>query len=126
MKLLWITGFLICLSGNYALAQENSTVPDRADQKITSSLNIDNEDDFQNLVKKTNTYIKLFNRSERGIDSWNRYQSWVDIKKGVTGKERYVSYGLYSLYKDVLSDKIPKAREAAAQSPSLRNWMLPF
>jgi hypothetical protein len=55
------------------------------------------------------------NRTLRAVDSWSRYTSWVDVKKGPTGKERYIDYGLYGLY-DV-RDEIAKARAALAAEP---------
>lgn len=37
---------------------------------------------------------------QRGISSYDRYRSWCckNLKKGPTGKERYISYGLYGLF----------------------------
>ncbi|CAM5765863.1 YiiG family protein [Bosea minatitlanensis] len=75
------------------------------------------EAELQAAITKSNAYTALMNRTLRAIQSWERYASWVDMKKGPTGKERYISYGLYSLY-DVTGE-IRKAEEAAAREPKL-------
>lgn len=71
--------------------------------------------DLDAKISKVNVYIALMNRTLRASESWSRYASWVDIKKGPTGKERIV-YGLYGLY-DVQSE-VEEARNAADASPS--------
>lgn len=75
------------------------------------------EADLQAAIAKSNAYTALMNRTLRAIQSWDRYASWVDMKKGPTGKERYITYGLYSLY-DVAGE-IKKAEDAAASAPAL-------
>jgi len=75
------------------------------------------EAELQAAITKSNAYTALMNRTLRAIQSWERYASWVDTKKGPTGKERYIDYGLYSLY-DVTGE-IQKAEEAAARAPKL-------
>ncbi|MDX3806637.1 YiiG family protein [Bosea thiooxidans] len=75
------------------------------------------EAELQAAITKSNAYTSLMNRTLRAIQSWERYASWVDMKKGPTGKERYIAYGLYSLY-DVTGE-IKKAEEAAARNPKL-------
>jgi hypothetical protein len=75
------------------------------------------EASLQAAIAKSNAYTGLMNRTLRAIQSWERYASWVDMKKGPTGKERYISYGLYSLY-DVTGE-IRKAEEAQAKEPVL-------
>lgn len=72
-------------------------------------------DDLQAAIAKSNAYTALMNRTLRAIQSWERYRSWVDMRRGPTGNERYISYGLYSLY-DVTSE-IAKAEEATDQQP---------
>ncbi len=72
-------------------------------------------DDLGAAVAKSNAYIELMNRTLRAAESWNRYTSWVDVKKGPTGKERYIDYGLYSLYE--VNDEIAKAREVIGKAP---------
>lgn len=75
------------------------------------------ESDLQAAISKSNAYTQLMNRTLRANESWQRYASWVDMKKGPTGKERYIGYGLYSLY-DVTGE-IKKAEGAAAREPKL-------
>jgi hypothetical protein len=75
------------------------------------------EAELQAAISKSNAYTALMNRTLRAIQSWERYASWVDMKKGPTGKERYIDYGLYSLY-DVTGE-IQKAEEAATRTPKL-------
>ena len=65
-------------------------------------------------IAKSNAYIGLMNRTLRAQESWSRYASWVDVKKGPTGKERIV-YGLYGLY-DV-RDEIAAAEKAIGSEP---------
>lgn len=72
--------------------------------------------DLGPAIAKSNAYIELMNRTLRAVESWNRYASWVDLKKGPTGKERYIDYGLYSLY-DV-KDEIAKARAVVGKPPA--------
>ncbi len=65
------------------------------------------------LVKKTNSYItECFNKySNRVVESYNRYSSWVrDMDQGPTGKEMNI-YGLYDVSGDGLDCE--KAVEAA-------------
>lgn len=66
-------------------------------------------------IAKANAYVALMNRTLRAADSWHRYASWVNLKKGPTGKERIV-YGLYGLY-DVRSE-IAAASKAAVAAPA--------
>lgn len=70
----------------------------------------------QALIVKLNPYVSLLNRTMRANDSAARYESWVNMKSGPTGKERII-YGLYSLY-DVRGE-IDKANAAVASQPSL-------
>ena len=76
--------------------------------------------DDQSLVKKSNLYItECFNKySNRVIDSYNRYQSWVrDIEAGPTGKESLV-YGLYDVSGDG-NDCEKAITDAKAMDPEL-------
>jgi hypothetical protein len=66
-------------------------------------------------ISKSNAYINLMNRTLRATQSWDRYTSWVNVKTGPTGRERYITYGLYSLY-DVRSE-VEKAKAAMAAEP---------
>ncbi|UZF94360.1 YiiG family protein [Bosea sp. NBC_00550] len=95
---------------NATLAQPAATVPAGSASKA-------GDEDLQAAITKSNAYTALMNRTLRAIQSWERYASWVDMKKGPTGKERYITYGLYSLY-DVAGE-IKKAEEAMAREPKL-------
>ncbi|MBA8836969.1 YiiG family protein [Ochrobactrum sp. RH2CCR150] len=75
-----------------------------------------NEADPNAAIEKMNAYVSLLNRTIRASESLGRYDSWVDMKKGPTGKERNV-YGLYSLY-DVRSE-IEAAEGATKADPKM-------
>src|SRR5262249_18003286 len=77
------------------------------------------EAEFQRCVGKSNAYVELLNDSMRAIDSLRRYASWVDMKIGPTGNERYISYGLYSVEPNGAARAIAKAREAAGAPPPI-------
>jgi hypothetical protein len=51
----------------------------------------------EDAMSKINAYVEFLNRTLRASESLERYDSWVDMKKGPTGKEKII-YGLYSLY----------------------------
>ncbi|MCP1558830.1 UNVERIFIED_ORG: hypothetical protein M2438_002920 [Methylobacterium sp. SuP10 SLI 274] len=70
----------------------------------------------QATIRKLNAYVGLLNRTLRAQESLTRYQSWVNMKSGPTGRERII-YGLYSLY-DVRGE-IAKAEAAMSQSPAM-------
>lgn len=67
-------------------------------------------------IGKINAYTALMNRTLRAVQSWQRYASWVDMRRGPTGRERYISYGLYSLY-DVTRE-MAAAKQAMVDPPS--------
>jgi len=67
-------------------------------------------------VEKANLYIDVAKGTERAVESWERYASWVNLKAGPTGKERYISYGMYGLYD--LDRLLKEARAATARKPS--------
>ncbi|MBN8938772.1 MAG: YiiG family protein [Rhizobiales bacterium] len=73
--------------------------------------------DLQAAIGKSNAYTALMNRTLRAIQSWQRYRSWVDMSRGPTGRERYISYGLYSLY-DVAGE-ISRAEAARGREPAM-------
>lgn len=75
-------------------------------------------DDFQTALKKVNAYIEVTKATERAVESWERYQSWVNMKTGPTGKERYISYGMYEL-PDYASGLLNEARAAAREEPTV-------
>lgn len=72
-------------------------------------------EDAQAALQKANTYIELAKTTERAVESWERYLSWVNMKTGPTGKERYISYGLYSLHD--AQGQLQEARTAMAAEP---------
>ncbi|WP_320203998.1 YiiG family protein [Agrobacterium rosae] len=73
----------------------------------------------EEVTAKLNTYVEFLNRTLRASESLERYDSWVDMKKGPTGKERII-YGLYSLYdvRDEASAAIA-ATQAVPKMPEL-------
>jgi hypothetical protein len=75
-------------------------------------------DDVWAALEKANVYIEVAQRTERAIESWERYASWVNMKTGPTGKERYLTYGMYDLY-DV-EPLLKEARDASARDPRAR------
>ncbi len=71
--------------------------------------------DERPAIAKANLYIEVAKNTERAVESWERYASWVNMKTGPTGKERYLTYGMYDLY-DV-EPLLKEAREAAGREP---------
>ncbi|MDQ8698312.1 DUF3829 domain-containing protein [Hyphomicrobium sp. LHD-15] len=72
--------------------------------------------DVQAALEKANAYIEVAKNTERAVESWDRYASWVNMKIGPTGKERYISYGMYDL--SDLDGALKEARAAAGKEPS--------
>jgi hypothetical protein len=52
------------------------------------------ENRFQSLVEKTDLYVKALKDARSIQRSYDRYASWVDVKKGPTGKEPSIESGL--------------------------------
>lgn len=73
--------------------------------------------ELDRYIAKSNGVVGLLNSSLRGSESWSRYLSWVDVKRGPTGKERII-YGLYSVGSSA-KDAIEKARQSAAADPAI-------
>ncbi len=73
------------------------------------------EPEFNELSLKTNLYIKAINGLSRVKSSYERYRSWVDLKKGPTGKESSITYGLYTLN----SSDTATIAEAAKRGPGM-------
>lgn len=73
--------------------------------------------DVRAAVQKANLYIEVAKMTERAVDSWDRYASWVNLKTGPTGKERYISYGMYPIYD--ISGLLQEARRVGSLKPSL-------
>ncbi len=76
--------------------------------------------DIAAALDKANLYIEVSRSTERARDSWERYASWVNMKTGPTGKERYISYGLYDV-PDVagLLAEVRKGAELEPKTPAL-------
>ncbi|HMJ06982.1 MAG TPA: DUF3829 domain-containing protein, partial [Chthoniobacterales bacterium] len=77
------------------------------------------EAEFQTLVEKTNLYVKALNAASYAQRSYDRYASWVNVKKGPTGKERYISYGLYEISKSQVDEVKQAAKKGPRLSPAL-------
>jgi hypothetical protein len=90
--------------------QQQSPPPDLGLHEIADS-------DTDRYIAKSNGVVGLLNATLRGKDSWNRYLSWVDVKRGPTGKERII-YGLYSVGTSANS-AIEKARKTAGDKPAI-------
>ena len=90
-----------------ACAPASAQTPPKPDPEFAAS---------QAVVRKLNAYVALLNRTLRASESLARYESWVNMRTGPTGRERIV-YGLYSLY-DVRGE-IAKAREAVTAEPRM-------
>ncbi len=71
---------------------------------------------FEARVAKTNMYVKALNSVASIRRTYDRYASWVDVKKGVTGKERYITYGLYTVSKST-ADEFSAAAQKGPQMP---------
>ncbi len=103
---------------NIANSTSNSSgpkIPTGNDSKTNKSTG----QKLSEMNKKVNPYTKIYNSySKSVISSYNRYLSWVDEKTGPTGKEKYISYGIYSLYGDPAND-IAALEKAKKSSPSL-------
>lgn len=97
------------LQSAVAFAQEPAAAPSLGLTSISDS-------ELDRYVAKSNAVVGLLNSSLRGSESWNRYLSWVDVKRGPTGKERII-YGLYSV--GSIKDVIEKARQSASADPAI-------
>jgi Protein of unknown function (DUF3829) len=98
------------LQSAVALAQQPAPAP-------TLGLTSISDAELDRYIAKSNGVVGLLNSSLRGEESWNRYLSWVDAKRGPTGKERII-YGLYSVGSSA-KDAIEKARQSAAADPAI-------
>jgi len=87
-----------------------------AQQPTPAALASSAKAELEALITKTNLYVKALNAVQTVQRSYDRYSSWVDVKKGFTGNERYISYGLYEINSSSLSD-IRTAAEKGPQMP---------
>lgn len=69
-------------------------------------------------IAKSNAVVGLLNTAMRAAESWQRYLSWADVKRGPTGRERII-YGLYSVGASSARDAVEKARQLAAAEPAI-------
>ena len=103
----------LCIIGAFALSSAVAENLEADDDRRVSSLS---NKDFQSLAEKTNLYVKALNAAADVRRSYDRYASWVDVKKGPTGKERYIGYGLY----DINSSSVNNMAAAATKGPTLQ------
>lgn len=71
--------------------------------------------DIREAIHKANVYIEVATYTDRALDSWDRYTSWVNLKTGPTGKERYISYGMHDL--PDLASLMKEARAVSGRVP---------
>ena len=78
------------------------------------------EDPDRDLRDEMNGYVECINRSQsRAQQSYDRYLSWVSKAAGPNCNERYITYGLYSLYDDSIEKCNQAAKRGAEGVPSL-------
>jgi hypothetical protein len=97
-----------CAAFANTTAQTRSPAPD-----------LEKDPEFQSLIEKTNLYVRALNSVSSALRSYDRYASWVDVKKGPTGKERYITYGLYEINKSSVNDVRTAAQKGPAMKPPL-------
>jgi G:T/U-mismatch repair DNA glycosylase len=100
-----LTGLLILIAGLAGALASVMPVQSASAQDVPAAL------------QKANAYIEIAKMTERAVESWERYASWVNMKTGPTGKERYISYGMYDLYD--LAGLLKEARVAAGTEPGI-------
>ncbi|MEJ1160215.1 DUF3829 domain-containing protein [Prosthecomicrobium sp. N25] len=76
------------------------------------------DDELALWIAKSNVAVKLLNDTLRAKESYGRYASWVDLKKGPTGRERII-YGLYSVSPTSVKDAGARTRKAAGEAPAV-------
>lgn len=72
--------------------------------------------DLDQAIRKANFYIEIAKSTERAAESFERYREWVNLKTGPTGKEEYISYGLYDV--PDAAELIEQAKQAASLAPA--------
>lgn len=120
MKLSLAAALAACslvLTAPPALAQRAQTAP-KADIKADIGLKEIPDGQTEAYVGKSNAVVELLNVSLRASESWRRYLSWADVKRGPTGKERII-YGLYSVSDSSAKDAIAEARKGAGAEPAI-------
>lgn len=82
----------------------------------------DQANNDQALIEELNGYVECLNRtSPRTNQSRERYLSWVNEKTGPNCTERYITYGLYTLYDDGIEKCNKAAQRGKDGPPSLPN-----
>lgn len=110
-----LTGFILTGLHHSAFAQEvKATPPQSVEQNAAGTPG--QSEITPERIKKVNVYISMLNRSLRANQALTRYASWVDMKKGLTGKEKNI-YGTYEPYD--LRSEITKAREELTSEPAI-------
>lgn len=118
MKLFGLTASAICVLMLYAApAAAQQQQPEPSARVAELGLREIPDAQIDAYIAKSNAVVGLLNSSMRGNESWRRYLSWVDLKKGPTGKERII-YGLYSIGGSA-KDAIDKARQSATAEPPI-------
>jgi hypothetical protein len=72
------------------------------------------DDKFKSLVEKTLLYSKALNGARAVQKCYDTYASWVDMKKGPTGKERAIESGIPDI-----SSALQEIADAGKNGPSL-------
>jgi hypothetical protein len=74
--------------------------------------------DLEAWREKITMYHHVLIETNSGIGAWNRYQDWVDLKRGPTGRERSVG-GLYEVNREKFAAALKGARELATIEPKI-------
>jgi Protein of unknown function (DUF3829) len=104
VTLLVVASFTFALSTSAVTQAQDATVQDA---------------ELKALLVKKNVYTKLYNETLKIDDAWGRYASWVDLKRGPTGKERYITYGVYSVDIESIHRAAADAESLAGQNPKV-------
>lgn len=97
-------------------AGQPASAPAAAAAKSDDTAGDSDEDD--RIGAKLNAYVACINSfSERVFASQARYADWVDLKKGPTGKERYIQYGVHAISEP--GSCIEGVAKANAETPHL-------
>jgi hypothetical protein len=118
LLLLLLTGWLLAAFTSPIRAQDasNQRVVLPQPGPLPTETPVDNPAELAAEINKVKAYTALLDRTERAVQSLKRYDSWVDMKKGPTGRERYIDYGLYEPY-DVRSEVDAAIAAALSSSP---------
>jgi hypothetical protein len=68
--------------------------------------------------EKLQLYHHVMIETNSGVGAWNRYQEWVDLKRGPTGRERSIG-GLYEVDRAKFAEALTGARQLAGMEPKL-------